>query len=57
MDNLTDKEIKKASDAIDKAFAAMTRQNRGETALIILNAVRNLNDHIADKLLLVRAST
>lgn len=50
MDNLTDKEIQKASNAIDKAFAAMTRQNRGETAQIILNAVRNLNDHIADKL-------
>ena len=50
MDALTDKEIMKASDAIDKAFAAMTKENRGETAQRILNAVRNLNDHIADKL-------
>lgn len=50
MDTLTDKEIMKASDAIDKAFAAMTKENRGETAQRILNAVRNLNDHIADKL-------
>ena len=50
MDALTDKEIMKASDAIDKAFAAMTKENRGETAQHILNAVRNLNDHIADKL-------
>lgn len=29
MDSLTDREIYKASDAIDKAFAAMTKQNRG----------------------------
>ena len=36
MDNLTDKEIQKASNAIDKAFAAMTRQNRGETAQLFL---------------------
>ena len=50
MDSLTNREIYKASDAIDKAFAAMTKQNRGETAQRILNAVRNLNDHIADKL-------
>ena len=50
MDSLTDREIYKASDAIDKAFAVMTKQNRGETAQRILNAVRNLNDHIADKL-------
>lgn len=50
MDSLTDREIYKASDAIDKAFAAMTKQNRGETAQRVLNAVRNLNDHIADKL-------
>ena len=28
MDALTDKEIMKASDAIDKAFAAMTKENR-----------------------------
>lgn len=50
MDALTDKEIMKASDAIDKAFAAMTKENRGETAQRILSVVRNLNDHIADKL-------
>ena len=50
MDSLTDREIYKASDAIDKAFAVMTKLNRGETAQRILNAVRNLNDHIADKL-------
>ncbi len=50
MDNLTDREILKASDAIDKAFAAMTKQNRGETAQRILSVVRNLNDNIADKI-------
>ena len=50
MDSLTDREIYKASDTIDKAFAVMTKQNRGETAQRILNSVRNLNDHIADKL-------
>ena len=50
MDNLTDKEILKASDAIDKAFAAMTKQNRGETAQRILSFARNLNDNIAEKI-------
>lgn len=50
MDSLTDREIYKASDAIDKAFAAMTKQNRGETAQRIIKLVRDLNDHIADKL-------
>jgi len=50
MDSLTDREIYKASDAIDKSFLTMTKQNRGETAQQILNTVRNLNDHIADKL-------
>lgn len=50
MDLLTDKEIIKASDAIDKAFSGMTKQNRGETAQRILSIVRNLNDHVADKL-------
>lgn len=50
MDSLTDREIYKSSDAIDKAFAAMTKQNRGETAQRIIKLVRDLNDHIADKL-------
>lgn len=50
MDSLTDREIYKASDVIDKAFATMTRKNRGETAQRVLNVVRNLNDHVADKL-------
>lgn len=50
MDSLTDREIYKASETIDKAFAVMTKQNRGETAQRILNVVRNLNDHIADKI-------
>lgn len=49
MNSLTDKEILKASDAIDKAFAAMTKQNRGETAQRILSFARNLNDNIAEK--------
>lgn len=50
MDILTDREIHKASDAIDKAFAAMTKENRGETAQRILTVVRNLNDNIAEKI-------
>ena len=50
MDSLTDREIYKASDAIDKAFTAMTKENRGETAQRIIKLVRDLNDHIADKL-------
>lgn len=49
MESLSDREIKKASDAIDKAFAVMTRENRGETAQRILSFVRNLNDNIAEK--------
>lgn len=50
MDSLTDREICKASEAIDKAFVAMTKENRGETAQRILSVVRNLNDNIAEKL-------
>lgn len=49
MNSLTDKEIHKASETIDKALATMNKTNRGEVALRILNVVRNLNDHIADK--------
>ena len=30
MDAFTDREIMKASDSIDKAFAAMTKENGGE---------------------------
>lgn len=30
MDSLTDREIMKASDAIDKALASSNRSNRGE---------------------------
>ena len=50
MDTLTDREIMKASDAIDEAFAEMTPQNRGKTSLRIVKLARDLNDHIADKL-------
>ena len=50
MQSSTDREIYKASNAIDNAFAAMTKANRGETAQRILSVVRNLNDHIAEKL-------
>lgn len=50
MDNLTDREIMKASDSIDKALASATRENRGEIALRIVMVARNLNDHIADKI-------
>ena len=50
MDSLTDREINKASEAIDKAFAVMTKENRGDTAQRIIKLVRDLNDHIADKL-------
>lgn len=49
MDALTDKEIYNASAAIDEAFAVMTKENRGKTARAILKNVRDLNDHIADK--------
>ena len=48
--SLTDKEIMKASDSIDKALASATRENRGEIALRIVMVARNLNDHIADKI-------
>lgn len=50
MDTLTDREIMKASDGIDKALSTITRTNRGEVAFRILSVVRNLNDHIADKI-------
>lgn len=50
MSNLTDREIMKASDGIDRALASATRENRGEVAFRILTVVRNLNDHIADKI-------
>lgn len=50
MDTLTNKEILKASDAIDEAFAEMTPQNRGKISLQIVKIARDLNDHIADKL-------
>ena len=50
MDTLTDREIMKASDAMDEAFAEMTPQNRGKTSLRIVKLARDLNDHIADKL-------
>ena len=50
MYSLTDKEIMKASDSIDKALASATRENRGEIALRIVMVVRNLNDHVADKI-------
>ena len=48
-DQLTDKEIYKASTTIDKALLSMDKTNRGEVASRILSVVRNLNDHIADK--------
>ena len=50
MDALTNREILKASDAIDEAFAEMTPQNRGKISLQIVKIARDLNDHIADKL-------
>lgn len=50
MNSLTDKEINRASDSIDKALSTITRSNRGEVAFRILSVVRNLNDHIADKI-------
>lgn len=48
--SLNDKEIQKASDAIDKAFESITSENRGEVAVRILSIVRNLNDHIGYKI-------
>lgn len=50
MSDLTTKEIIKASEAIDRELKRMTADNRGETAVNILNAVRNLNDNIAYKI-------
>ena len=49
MNALTDREIYNASAVIDKALLAMNRSNRGEVSSRILAVVRNLNDHIADK--------
>ena len=49
MNTLTDREIQKASSAIDKALLTITKTNRGEVALRIVTVVRNLNDHIAYK--------
>lgn len=49
MNTLTDKEIFNASTTIDKALLSMDKTNRGEVASRILSVVRNLNDHIADK--------
>ena len=42
MNRLTDREIQKASHAIDKALLTITKTNRGEVVLV----VRNLNDHV-----------
>lgn len=50
MDILTDKEIIKASNAIDKALLSINKENRGEVAIRILALVRNLNDNIAEKI-------
>lgn len=50
MNSLTDKEINRASDGIDKALSTATRSDRGEVAFRILSVVRNLNDHIAFKI-------
>ena len=47
---LNEKEIIKASDAIDKALENINNSNRGEVAVRILSVVRNLNDHIAYKI-------
>lgn len=49
MDTLTEREIQKASNAIDKALLTITKTNRGEVALRIVTVVRNLNDHVAYK--------
>lgn len=48
--NDTDREIIKASNAIDKALLSFNKSNRGEVATRILSIVRNLNDNIALKL-------
>lgn len=49
MDAFTDREIYNASEVIDKALLSIDKANRGEVACRILSVVRNLNDHIADK--------
>lgn len=46
MNRLTDREIQKASHAIDKALLTITKTNRGEVVLRIVAVVRNLNDHV-----------
>ena len=48
--NTTDKEIKNASDTIDRALSHINETNRGEIAVNILSVVRNLNDNIAYKI-------
>ncbi|WP_305133320.1 hypothetical protein, partial [Thomasclavelia cocleata] len=48
--NDTDREIIKASNAIDKALLSFNKSNRGEVATRILSIVRNLPDNIALKL-------
>ena len=50
MESLTDREIIKASDAIDKALMSINKENRGEVAVRILTVIRNLNDNIAEKI-------
>ena len=42
--NDTDREIIKASNAIDKALLSFNKSNRGEVATRILSIVRNLNE-------------
>lgn len=49
MSQLTDREIFKASETIEKALSTITKENRGEIGVRILSVVRNLNDHIAYK--------
>ena len=44
-----DKQIINASEAIDEALSRMTKENRGATSRNILKEVRDLNDHIAQK--------
>lgn len=48
MSNLTDREIMKASEAIDKALASATRSNPDEVTLHIARVVSDINNHIAD---------
>ena len=50
MDIFTSEEIQNSSDAIDRSFAEMTKENRGKKSLEIVKVVRDLNDHVADKI-------